>query len=139
MPDFFGDEMREGRVFCRSVPRWTCWLCTVGAYSYLSPLSLRVGVGASDNGESRTMHILSGARASCVFALTAVLAFSDLNGQTIKVTLLGTGGPLPSIERFGPSTLIEAGGQTFLIDAGRGALQRLVQAGVLGGTSMASS
>jgi ribonuclease Z len=32
--------------------------------------------------------------------------------------------------RFGPSTLIEAGGQHFLFDAGRGALQRLTQAKV---------
>ena len=28
-------------------------------------------------------------------------------GQTFKVTLLGTGTPGPSIERFGPSTLVE--------------------------------
>jgi len=47
--------------------------------------------------------------------------------QTIKVTLLGTGTPLPSIERFGPATLIEAGGQYFLFDCGRGASQRLWQ------------
>jgi ribonuclease Z len=34
------------------------------------------------------------------------------------------------MNRFGPSTLVEAGGQTFLFDAGRGALQRLAQLGV---------
>lgn len=68
--------------------------------------------------------------ASSVLALAAVLHGSDVAGQSIRVTLLGTGGPLPSLERFGPSTLIEAGGQAFLIDAGRGALQRLAQAGV---------
>ena len=28
-----------------------------------------------------------------------------------KVTLLGTGVPIPSPERFGPSTLVEAGDQ----------------------------
>jgi len=38
-----------------------------------------------------------------------------------RVTLLGTGVPIPSIERFGPSTLIEAGNVKLLIDAGRGA------------------
>lgn len=47
--------------------------------------------------------------------------------QTLKVTLLGTGAPVPSIERFGPSTLVEAGGQKFLFDCGRGAGQRLWQ------------
>jgi ribonuclease Z len=31
------------------------------------------------------------------------------------------------MNRFGPSTLVEAGGQKFLFDAGRGALQRLTQ------------
>jgi ribonuclease Z len=44
-----------------------------------------------------------------------------------KITLLGTGAPDPSIERFGPSILIEAGGQKLLIDCGRGAGQRLWQ------------
>jgi ribonuclease Z len=41
--------------------------------------------------------------------------------------LLGTGTPIPSIDRFGPSTLIEAGDQKLLIDAGRGATIRLHQ------------
>jgi ribonuclease Z len=40
---------------------------------------------------------------------------------------LGTGVPQPSIDRFGPSTLVEAGGQYFLFDCGRGATQRLWQ------------
>ena len=47
--------------------------------------------------------------------------------QEIKITLLGTGTPLPSMERFGPSTLVEANGQYFLFDCGRGASQRLWQ------------
>jgi ribonuclease Z len=44
-----------------------------------------------------------------------------------RVTLLGTGVPIPSPDRFGPSTLVEAGDQKFLIDAGRGATIRLYQ------------
>jgi ribonuclease Z len=44
-----------------------------------------------------------------------------------RVTLLGTGVPIPSPERFGPSTLVEAGDQKLLIDAGRGATIRLYQ------------
>jgi ribonuclease Z len=48
----------------------------------------------------------------------------------IKVTLLGTGTPAPVLDRFGPSTLVEAGGKNFLFDAGRGAMQRLWQIGV---------
>jgi ribonuclease Z len=45
----------------------------------------------------------------------------------IRVTLLGTGVPTPVMERFGPATLVEAGGEILLFDAGRGVLQRLFQ------------
>ena len=44
-----------------------------------------------------------------------------------RVTLLGTGVPIPSADRFGPSTLVEAGDQKLLIDSGRGATIRLFQ------------
>lgn len=50
-----------------------------------------------------------------------------MTGPAIKVTLLGTGTPTPQIYRFGPSTLVEAGGERFLFDCGRGATQRLLQ------------
>lgn len=50
-----------------------------------------------------------------------------MNNDLFRVTLLGTGGPPPRIDRFGPSTLVEAGEEKFLFDAGRGALQRLYQ------------
>ena len=35
-------------------------------------------------------------------------------GQSITVTLLGTGSPVPSLERFGPSILVQAGSQVLL-------------------------
>lgn len=38
----------------------------------------------------------------------------------IEVTLLGTGSPIPDPNRAGPSTLVRAGGQVFLVDCGRG-------------------
>lgn len=44
-----------------------------------------------------------------------------------RVTLLGTGTPIPRPDRFGPCTLVEAGDQKLLIDAGRGAAIRLYQ------------
>jgi ribonuclease Z len=54
-----------------------------------------------------------------------------MNAATdFKVTLLGTGVPTPRPERFGPSTLVEAGDRKLLIDAGRGATIRLYQLGV---------
>jgi ribonuclease Z len=47
-----------------------------------------------------------------------------------RVTLIGTGTPVPRPDRFGPCTLVEAGNQTLLIDAGRGATMRLYQLGI---------
>ena len=60
-------------------------------------------------------------------SLFTALAPSPIRAQDITVTLLGTGSPPPVMNRFGPSILVEAGGQKFLFDAGRGALQRLNQ------------
>jgi ribonuclease Z len=48
-------------------------------------------------------------------------------GRTFTVTLLGTGIPVPHPERSGPATLVEAGGQKLLFDAGRAATTRLFQ------------
>lgn len=47
-----------------------------------------------------------------------------------RVTLLGTGDPIPRLDRFGPATLVEVGGQRLLFDVGRGATQRLTQLGI---------
>ena len=52
------------------------------------------------------------------------------NRDRFTVTLLGTGSPLLRIDRFGPSTLVEAGGQRLLFDCGRAATLRLAQLGV---------
>ena len=54
--------------------------------------------------------------------------------MTLSVTLLGTGSPMPSPDRAGPSTLISAGegpdAEHYLVDAGRGVLMRLAAAGL---------
>ena len=55
---------------------------------------------------------------------------SNPSEDVFRVTLLGTGAPPPSIERFGPSTLVEVGREKFIFDAGRGAMQRLHQLGI---------
>src|SRR5690349_16761069 len=52
------------------------------------------------------------------------------NEDLFRVTLLGTGAPPPVLDRFGPSTLVEAGTEKFIVDAGRGSLQRLHQLGI---------
>lgn len=48
----------------------------------------------------------------------------------MRVTLLGTGYPLPDPHRAGPATLVRAGGLDLVFDAGRGVLMRLRAAGV---------
>ncbi|BBZ03696.1 ribonuclease Z [Mycolicibacterium chitae] len=44
--------------------------------------------------------------------------------MAIEITLLGTGSPIPDPHRAGPATLVRTGGQTLLVDCGRGVLQR---------------
>lgn len=48
----------------------------------------------------------------------------------IDITLLGTGSPMVDPNRAGPSTLVKAGDQAFLVDCGRGALMRAAAVGV---------
>ena len=48
----------------------------------------------------------------------------------IDITLLGTGSPMVDPNRAGPSTLVQAGDQAFLVDCGRGALMRAAAVGV---------
>src|SRR5262245_57034338 len=50
--------------------------------------------------------------------------------DVFRVTLLGSGAPPPRLDRFGPCTLIEVGNEKFIVDAGRGAMQRLHQLGI---------
>ena len=63
--------------------------------------------------------------AGSMLAAAAAQAAGDF-----KVTLLGTGSPNPSIERFSMSTLVEAGDTRLLFDADRGSSIRLWQLGV---------
>ncbi|MDH3404355.1 MAG: MBL fold metallo-hydrolase, partial [Acidobacteriota bacterium] len=65
-----------------------------------------------------------------VLAICFLVAAAPASAQgPFAITLLGTGNPRPSMERFGPSILVEAGETDILIDVGRGALQRLFQIG----------
>lgn len=49
----------------------------------------------------------------------------------MRITLLGTGSPLPDPLRAGPATLLQAGDTALLIDSGRGVLMRLAAAALL--------
>lgn len=75
--------------------------------------------------------ILSSARLLC--GLVALFGFcnspvhADAGQGDFRVTLIGSGVPIPVADRFGPATLVEAGDQKLLFDAGRGATIRLWQ------------
>ncbi|OQW57677.1 MAG: hypothetical protein A4S14_20070 [Proteobacteria bacterium SG_bin9] len=85
----------------------------------------------------------------CVVAGIAVASavFMSISGRAIAqdklpvsndivVTLLGTGAPVPSPTRFGPATLVQAGGLNLLFDAGRGVTVRLFQLGLSSGNGI---
>lgn len=82
------------------------------------------------------MYIVRMKRHVCFASALACLALpSALHGQqpsdSITVVLLGTAvGPRVNLQQFGASILVEAGGERFLFDCGRGATIRLAQAGV---------
>ena len=67
---------------------------------------------------------------SISFVLVVLFSIDTARAGYMEVTLLGTGTPKPSIDRFGPSTLIEANGRYFIFDSGRGVSIRLQQAGI---------
>lgn len=57
-------------------------------------------------------------------------ASTPVADDEMRVTLLGTGSPVPNPDRYGMSTLVQAGGLNLVFDAGRGGPVRLTQAGV---------
>lgn len=69
----------------------------------------------------------------CLLLLVLLWAGAALAQQEtpeIRVTFLGTNGPMPEPGRVGTSTLIEANGKYLLFDAGMNATQQLVEAGI---------
>jgi len=71
-------------------------------------------------------------RTFCWTIAGVVLLYSValVKAQHLEVTLLGTGTPSPSADRFGPSILVKAGTDWILFDCGRGATQRFLQSGI---------
>lgn len=66
---------------------------------------------------------------ACVLGPSAIAQAPQISAN-VKVTLLGTGSPTLSLERMGPCTLVEAGSERLLFDAGRGCAIRAAQARV---------
>jgi ribonuclease Z len=64
---------------------------------------------------------------AAVAAVIALGAAAAAHAEAINVTVLGSGSPVPSARRFSQATLVEAGGQKLLFDAGRGVTIRLAQ------------
>jgi ribonuclease Z len=63
-----------------------------------------------------------------IAAISFLMTFAAQAAEgDMRVTLLGTGTPVPSPTRFGYSTLVEAGDQKLVFDFGRGVTIRLAQ------------
>jgi ribonuclease Z len=79
---------------------------------------------------SASLVVSAGIGVLALLAAPHVRAQGATEGDDFRITLLGTGSPTPSMKRFGPAILVQAGKETLLIDCGRGATQRLFQIGV---------
>jgi ribonuclease Z len=73
------------------------------------------------------LHLAAGAAAIIPVLLAETAVTQAQTSPDMRVTLLGTGTPLPRADRFGPSTLIEAGSEKLVFDCGRGCPIRLQQ------------
>ena len=87
-----------------------------------------VGVGFLLLGGAGLVGVVSPVRGAS--EPTVIRQAANASQSDFRVTLLGTASPQPRPDRFGPSTLVQAGDQTFVIDAGRGVPIRLRQLGV---------
>ena len=68
-------------------------------------------------------------------ALNKNVALQSTSNDSFKVILLGSGvGPRVDLQQFGPSILVEAGGERLLFDCGRGATLRMAQVGISHGS-----
>jgi ribonuclease Z len=85
--------------------------------------------------------LAAGLAGLCVGAVISCAAAQEREPPAIVVTLLGTGSPIPeagllvpasSPDRMNATTLVRAGPEVLLFDAGRGVVQRLAQAGMKG-------
>ena len=82
-----------------------------------------------------SLHRIINTGPSAIIALILwVCTLGDISAaersDTMRVTMLGTGTPVPNAERLGSAILIEVAGKRLLFDCGRGAVIRLKQAGV---------
>jgi ribonuclease Z len=75
-----------------------------------------------------SLHIILFFSCIAVF-FTAQAETATQEEDQLVLTFLGTGAPRPSLERYGPSILVEAGDHKIIVDAGSGMRERLFQAG----------
>jgi ribonuclease Z len=108
----------------------TAVACKLTAGERPSHPDARTGYNQRDNRMSRQVPRTAVAFLALAVALAVVtIARAQPSTAEMVVTLLGTGSVPPVLDKFGPASLVEAGGDKILIDAGRGVLQRLNQVG----------
>ena len=99
--------------------------------SAAAPILFCALVAAGCRASAPSPQAAAGVTASPAAAAVVATQTPRAPSESLKVVLLGTGvGPPVSLQQYGPSTLIEAGGKRLLFDCGRGATLRLAEAGV---------
>src|SRR5262249_26272241 len=94
------------------------------------PEEMRLMINPKIGGGVMRTGFAAGAIAALIAIGSATPLFAQSSDKHMRVVLVGTGGPEINPARFGYSTLIEAGGQRLLFDAGRGVVQRLYESRV---------
>ena len=99
--------------------------------AYIGSMTRMTRIAAGSRFQRASITLSAAILALAAVALASAQQKPGAAGQpAIRVTLLGTGNPRPVMSRFGPSTLVEAGGRYFVFDCGRGVPQRLYQLGI---------
>lgn len=79
----------------------------------------------------KVLDFLRGFRTFSVFLAGVLVPLIPVrSNESLRVTFIGTGGPEVSAERSGIATLVTAGDENVLFDAGRNLMQNLYEAGV---------
>ncbi len=94
----------------------------------------RLPEGAGGSGSEEGAESEEGATTDTSTSDASAAEPTEAPTSDFTVTLLGTGSPVPSPDRFGNSTLVEVGGQRLIFDLGRGATIRLFQQKIPFGT-----
>jgi ribonuclease Z len=117
------DENGNLKVTWNAPGRQTIWTARVTAD--LNIVDGKLNLGGTFQGQGRKGP---GQPSTATASPPAAAKTDSKAGDSLKVVLLGTGTPVPNLDRACASTLVLAGTKGILIDSGRGVINGLVKA-----------